>query len=127
MGAPRGNASGPNTKGNKEAAKAKGMKYVPSPKHDKGGWGTPNPITSKKEGQALLNSGVIDGKQVYNITKDGKIVKFQPDNTPQNGYHAYQVNNIKDIKPPVAKKMYDVGLIDYKTYLKIIKNKLEGK
>ena len=127
MGAPRGNPSGPSTKGNTEAAKNKGMTYIPSPKHEIGGWGTLNPIKTKREGQKLLNNGIMDGKQVYNVTKDGKIIKFQPDNTPQNGYHAYQVNNIKDIKPPVAKKMYDAGFIDYKTYIKIIKNKLEGK
>lgn len=127
MGAPRGNPNGPKTKGNKDASKEIGMKYIPSPKHAIGGWGTPNPIKTKKEGQKLLNTGIKDGKQIYNVTADGRIVKFQPDNTPQNGYHSYAVNNIRDIKPPAAKKMYEAGMIDYKTYIKIIRNKLEGE
>ena len=31
--------------------------YNPSPKHDKGGWGSNNPIKTQEEGQRLLDSG----------------------------------------------------------------------
>ncbi len=51
--------------------------YVPSPKHEPGyGWGSNNPIKTQKEGQELLATAYIDGKQYYNITDTGKIVKF---------------------------------------------------
>ncbi len=127
MGAPAGTSNGPKTKGNKEAAKEKGPKYAPTRKHEAGGWGSPNPIKSQKEGQELLESGIQDGKQIYNVTKDGDIVKFQPDNTPQNGYHAYVVTDDKSISSSIAKKLFSAGKIDQKTYKKIIKNKFGGK
>lgn len=127
MGAPRGNSSGPATKGNIEAAKSAAKKYIPSPKHEIGGWGSPNPIKSKKEGQKLLNTGISDGKQIYNITKGGKFVKFQPDNSPNNGYHAYEITKLSDLPQRVAKKMYSSGLIDFKTYKKLLKNNFGGK
>ncbi len=66
-------------------------KYIPSPKHEKGGSGTPNPIKTKEEGQKLLETGYKEpgGKQIYNITEEGKIIVYQPDNT--GGYHCYEV------------------------------------
>ena len=84
---------------------AKKKVYAPSPKHDKGGWGSSNPIKSQSEGQKLLETGYPDGKQVYNVTKDGKIVKFQPANTPNNEYHSYEVNGPRDIPNAVLQKM----------------------
>ena len=103
--------------------------YVPSPKHDEGGWGSPNPISSIKEGQKLLDTGISDGKQIYNITSHGEIVKFQPDNTPNNGYHSYVVDSCpRDIPPTVLKSFLNLGKIDEKTYRKYIKNKVgKGK
>ena len=96
--------------------------YAPSPKHEPGhNWGSENPIKTQEEGQHLLDTGYKDGKQVYNITDDGKLVKFQPDGTPNNGYHAYEVFSPPDIPPSVLKQMLDDGKIsksDYKKYLK---------
>lgn len=51
-------------------------KYVPTKKHDVGGFGSPNPVKTQKEGQKLLDTGYKDGKQIYNITDNGDIVKF---------------------------------------------------
>ena len=97
--------------------------YVPSPKHDDGGWGSNNPITTQEEGQRLLDTGYHDGKQVYNITSDGVIVKFQPDNTPKNGYHSYEVSKPRDIPAGILKQMLDDGKISRAEYNKIRKGK----
>ena len=97
--------------------------YVPSPKHDKGGWGSDNPIKSEEEGQKLLDSGYKDGKQIYNITAEGKIVKFQPDNTPENGYHSYEVSKPKDVPTDILKQMLADGKISKVEYNKFRKGK----
>ena len=99
-------------------------KYDPSPKHipDRG-WGTDNPIKTEAEGQKLLDTGIRDGKQIYNITDEGKIVKFQPDNTPNNGYHSYEVSKPRDIPASVLKSMLDKGLISHAEYVKFRKGK----
>ncbi len=97
--------------------------YDPSPKHDKGGWGSNNPIKTQEEGQWLLDSGYPDGKQVYNVTDDGIIVKFQPDNTPNNGYHSYEVSKPRDIPARILKLMRDEGKITSTEYNKIRKGK----
>ncbi len=97
-------------------------KYVPSPKHESGhNWGSENPIKSISEGQSLLDTGYHDGRQVYNVTNEGVIVKFQPDGTPENGYHAYEVSKPRDIPISILKEMYNDGKIsktDYKKYMK---------
>ena len=54
-------------------------------------------------------SDYINGKQVYNVTSDGKIVKFQPDNSPENGYHSYEVSSPRDIPNDVRKEMGNDG------------------
>lgn len=74
-----------------DCKKEKPRKYKPSKKHNPLIKGRPcewsnNPIKSQKEGQYLLDTGIKEGKQIYNVTKDGEIIKFQPDNTPDNGY-----------------------------------------
>jgi len=98
--------------------------YDPSPKHEPGhNWGTENPIKSQEEGQHFLDTGYHDGKQVYNITGDGKLVKFQPDGTPNNGYHSYEVFSPPDIPPSVLKKMVDDGKISKSDYKKFLKGK----
>ena len=98
--------------------------YVPSPKHEPGyGWGSGNPIKTKEEGQELLKTAYSEGKQYYNITGDGKIVKFQPDNTPGNGYHSYEVANPKDIPANILKKMLNEGRITRSEYNKFRKGK----
>ena len=99
-------------------------KYVPTPKHEPGhNYGSVNPIKTKEEGQQLLDSGIHDGKQVYNITDKGDIVKFQPDKTPNNGYHAYKVSKPRDIPPSVLKALRDNGKISLTDYNKYRKGK----
>ena len=93
--------------------------YLPSPKHEPGGWGSENPIKSNHEGQQLLNEGYPDGKQIYNVTEDGIIVKFQPDNTPYNTYHAYQVSKPRDIPPSILKQMLKDNKITRADYNRI--------
>lgn len=97
--------------------------YDPSPKHDKGGWGSANPIKTQAEGQFLLDTGYHDGKQVYNVTAGGTVVKFQPDNTPNNGYHSYEVSKPKDIPNGILKQMLADGKISKTDYNKIRKGK----
>lgn len=99
-------------------------KYLPSPKHDaKYGWGSINPISTNEEGQKLLDSGYKDGKQIYNVTKRGEIIKFQPDNSPQNGYHPYLVLKPSDIPPRILRKMRDDGKLSKADYNKYRKGK----
>ena len=98
--------------------------YEPSPKHEEGsGWGSKNPIVTQGEGQKLLDTGYRDGKQIYNVTDDGKIVKFQPDNTPKNGYHSYEVSKPRDIPSRVLKKMLSDGKISKAQYNRLRKGK----
>ena len=98
--------------------------YDPSPKHEPGhNWGSENPIKSKEEGQKLLDTGYKDGKQVYNITDGGVVVKFQPDNTPGNGYHAYEVSKPRDIPSSILKQMLSDGRISRADYNRLRKGK----
>ncbi len=98
--------------------------YIPSPKHEEGhNWGSENPIKTQTEGQHLLDTGYRDGKQVYNVTDSGIIVKFQPDNTPQNGYHSYEVSKPRDIPASVLKKLLNDGKITRSQYNRLRKGK----
>jgi len=97
--------------------------YVPSPKHEPGGWGSSNPIKNQAEGQRLLDTGYKNGRQIYNVTDEGKIVKFQPDNSPQNGFHAYEVTKPRDIPPSILRQMRDDGKISSSEYNRILKGK----
>lgn len=98
--------------------------YAPSPKHvEKGGWGSLNPITSDEEGQHLLDTGYPHGKQIYNVTKSGKIVKFQPANTPNNEYHPYEVDKPRDLPSKVRKQMEKDGLFSKADSNKLRKGK----
>lgn len=99
-------------------------KYAPTSKHDpSSGYGSPNPIKSYQEGQHLLDTGIKDGKQIYNITNDGIIVKFQPDNTPNNGFHVYTVSKPRDIPSTVLKKLVIDGKISKSDYTRLRKGK----
>lgn len=99
-------------------------KYVPGPKHEPGhNWGSIDPVKSQTEGQILLDTGYKNGKQIYNITDDGIIIKFQPDGTPQNGYHSYKVSTPRDIPPSVLKEMLNDGKISHTEYNKLRKGK----
>ncbi len=97
--------------------------YAPSPKHEPGGWGSENPIKSPQEGQHLLETGYTHGKQRYNVTDDGTIVKFQPSNTPGNEYHSYKVDSPRDIPASILKAMLNDGKISKAEYNKIRKGK----
>ena len=98
--------------------------YDPSPKHEPGhNWGSENPIKTKAEGQKLLETGYSSGKQVYNITDKGVVVKFQPDNSPSNGYHAYKVSSPRDIPSSVLKQMLTDGKITKSEYNRLRKGK----
>lgn len=97
--------------------------YVPSPKHAQGGWGSNNPIKTQEEGQRLLDTGYRSGRQIYNVTDNGVIVKYQPDNTPNNGYHSYEVSKPRDIPASILKKMLEDGKISRAEYNKIRRGK----
>ena len=112
----------------KESEQEKNQKnppqYVPSPKHEPGhNWGSGNPIGNQHEGQALLNTGYKSGKQIFNVTGKGEIVKFQPDNSPNNGYHAYKVSSPRDIPTDVLKQMLADGKISRPEYNRLRKGK----
>ena len=112
------------TKAAENEASSTQLHYVPSPKHMPGyGWGSANPIKTNEEGQHLLDTGYHHGKQVYNTTVDGKIVKFQPDGTSGNGFHAYEVTSPPDIPPVVLKQMLLDGKITKSDYNRILKGK----
>lgn len=51
------------------------------------------------------------------------MVKFQPDNSPDNGYHSYQVYSPPDIPTTVLKQMYKDGKITKSDYKKFMKGK----
>ena len=98
--------------------------YSKSPKHDeKHGWGSSDPIKTQAEGQELLDSAIRDGKQAYNITSDGTLVKFQPANTPENEYHAYEVSKPRDVPSSVLKQMLNSGKISRAEYNRLRKGK----
>lgn len=105
-----------------EFLKEKTPKYHPSDKHDpRYGWGSEDPIVSEQEGQELLESGYKHGKQIYNITHKGEIVKFQPDGTADNGYHCYKVNCQRDVPASVLRSMLKDNRITRAQYNKFRK------
>ena len=72
-------------------------------------------------------SDYINCKQVYNVTSDGKIVKFQPDNSPENGYHSYEVSGPRDIPTNVRKEMENDGKFCRAESNKLKKGKVKKK
>ena len=98
--------------------------YRPSPKHEPGhNWGSENPIETQEEGQRLLDTGYHHGSQVYNVTSKGKIVKFQPDGTMENGFHAYEVSTPRDIPVSILRQLYNAGIISRAEYNRFRKGK----
>ncbi|EGA5808940.1 hypothetical protein ACRFH6_001071 [Listeria monocytogenes] len=103
-------------------------KYVPNDGKHKGaskGDVSADPFwNNQKAGQKSLNTAYTStkgNKQLYNI-HEGKLVKFQPDNT--GGYHAYEViNSATEVPSNVLRQMMKDGLIDKAQYNKFIKNK----
>ena len=99
--------------------------YAPSPKHEPNhNWGSVNPVKTQAEGQRLLDNGYSNGKQVFNITDDGIIVKFQPDGTPNNGYHSYAIASPNEIPTNILRQMLDDGKITRHRYIQIISGNL---
>ncbi|MFM8454568.1 MAG: hypothetical protein ACKOAD_06415, partial [Gammaproteobacteria bacterium] len=105
-------------------------KYEPTPKHAKNSFGSFNPIPDQATGQKLLATAYssAEKKQLYNVY-NGKLIKFQPDNTLNNGWHAYEVEAgtsrsvTNQVPLIVLKKMCEDGLITRIQYNKWIKNK----
>ncbi|MES4611339.1 MAG: filamentous hemagglutinin [Ewingella sp.] len=93
-------------------------KYVPSPKHAAGGWGTPMDLSDSKA-QEVLNNSIQGGKQKYGIS-DGKIYEFQPDNV--GGWHGYPVPGT-EAPPKVLREFLTRGDISKAEYNKMIKGK----
>ena len=48
-----------------------------------------------------------------------KFVKFQPDHTPENGFHAYEVLTPRDIPTSIMKKLLNDGKITKSEYGKL--------
>lgn len=99
--------------------------YAPSPKHEPGhNWGSENPIKTQEEGQRLLDTGYSNGKQVFNVTEDGTIIKFQPDGTPENGFHAYPISSPSEIPTSILRQMMKDEKISRHRYNQIINGNL---
>ncbi len=111
----------------KENEKERPPKYMPSKKHEPGRWGSENPIKSEKEGQHLLETGYKDGKEIYNVTSSGIVVKFMPDNSPNNGYHSYGVRSPRDIPSSVIKQFEKDGILRKPEINKLRKGKKKIK
>jgi len=78
-----------------------------------------NPAAGQESLKSAYSSS--DTKQLYNV-HDGKLVKFQPDNT--GGWHAYEViNPAEEVPTDVLRQMKNNGLITNAQYNKWIKNK----
>lgn len=100
--------------------------YKPSPKHDPvSGWGSPDPYYYDIEaGQKALDTAYFSSKdkQLYNITSDGKLVKYQPDTNET--WHCYEVENpSKEVPADVLRQMKADKKITNVQYNKFTKNK----
>jgi len=79
-------------------------RYVASPKHASGGWGTLMDVDDETA-QKILDMGVMSGKQVYGY-HNRKFYQFQPDNA--GGYHGYPVSG-NDIPAQVLEQLRALG------------------
>ncbi len=78
-------------------------RYVVSPKHARGGWGTLMDLEDEIA-QAILDGGIMSGKHVFGCYS-GKFYQFQPDNA--GGYHGYPISH-HDVPAEVLKKLQDI-------------------
>jgi RHS repeat-associated protein len=102
----------------KKVTEGSNLKYTPTKKHEKGGWGTYMPLDDRTA-QEVLNNSVSSGKQRYGY-KDGQVYEFQPDNA--GGYHGYPVKG-NEVPPSVLKDFKDKKAITDSEYNKLIKGK----
>ncbi len=79
-------------------------RYVPSPKHAVGGWGTLMDL-SDQVAQTVLDKGVVNGRQIYGYF-EGKFYEFQSDNA--GGFHGYPVS-LNEVPSKAIKKLQDLG------------------
>ncbi|MDY2956704.1 MAG: hypothetical protein SOR59_03715 [Lachnospiraceae bacterium] len=70
-----------------------------------------------------MDTGISYGKQLYNVTDNGIVVKFQPDNTSNNGYHSYEVSKPRDTPPQVLRQLLESGKITRAEYNRIRKGR----
>ncbi|WP_434339155.1 FG-GAP-like repeat-containing protein [Motilimonas cestriensis] len=94
------------------------LKYAPTDKHRKGGWGTEMDL-SDEVAQSVLDNSFQGGKQRYNY-HEGRVYEFQPDN--QEGWHGYPVKGTK-VPPSIIKQLKERGDITKPQYNKLIKGK----
>jgi len=94
-------------------------KYVASPKHARGGWGSPMDLTDEVA-QDVLNKGTGYGKQVYGF-RDGKLYIFQPDNA--GGFHGYLASSGIEVPVDVLRQWLDQGVISKVEYEKLRRGK----
>jgi len=83
-------------------------RYVPSPKHALGGWGTLMDL-SDEVAQAVLDKGVVSGRQIYGYF-EGKFYEFQSDNV--GGFHGYPVS-LNEVPSKVIKQIQDLGSVSW--------------
>jgi hypothetical protein len=83
-------------------------RYVSSPKHALGGWGTIMDLTDEVA-QAVLDKGVVRGRQIYGYF-EGKFYEFQSDNA--GGFHGYPVS-LNEVPSKVIKQIQDLGSVSW--------------
>ncbi|MCL1466460.1 hypothetical protein [Argonema galeatum] len=80
------------------------LRYVPSPKHAPGGWGTLMDLNDEIA-QKVLDKGIVSGKQIYGY-HEGKFYEFQPDGA--DGFHGYPIDR-NEVPSKVLKQVQDLG------------------
>ncbi|MDJ0618855.1 MAG: hypothetical protein QNJ63_19290 [Calothrix sp. MO_192.B10] len=79
-------------------------RYVPSPKHAKGGWGTFMDL-SDEIAQEVLDRGIVNGRQIYGYY-DEKFYEFQSDNA--GGFHGYPVDQ-NEVPPKIIEDLKQIN------------------
>ncbi|SFU17406.1 RHS repeat-associated core domain-containing protein [Pseudovibrio denitrificans] len=96
----------------------KPLKYVPSPKHLKGGWGSYMDLDDATA-QAVLDGAISGGKQRYGFY-NGNLYEFQPDNA--GGWHGYQIPG-NQAPNSVLKELQNRGIINKNQFKKLRRGK----
>lgn len=94
------------------------LRYAPTRKHEKGGWGTEMDL-NYKEGQQALNNSVEGGKQRYAF-QNGRLYEFQPDNT--GGWHGYPIRG-NEAPTSALRQLLRQESITKAEYMQLIKGK----